>query len=209
MKQVFIAIFLTLSTLAIAQSAKYEPAMKKALTQMDSAKTTADYQKAAALFERIGDAEKTQWLPYYYAASSLIVPAWTDAGIDKDKNAEKVNQLIEKAEAIEKNGDLYSLRYMVNTQQMVVNPQERFMTYGLKMQSAMSEGMRIDPNNPRLYYLQGSSLLNTPEQYGGGKAKAKVSLTKAMELFEKETPKPMYPHWGKDMTQKALDECNK
>ncbi len=45
--------------------------MKKNLALFDSAKTTADYQTLANTFERIGDAEKTQWLPYYYAGLVL------------------------------------------------------------------------------------------------------------------------------------------
>jgi hypothetical protein len=74
---------------ANAQSDKYVAAMKKNLAMFDSVKTTADYQALAAAFERIGDAEKTEWLPYYYAGLALTTPGGTDKNVDKDANAEK------------------------------------------------------------------------------------------------------------------------
>jgi hypothetical protein len=42
--------------------------MQKNISLLDAAKTTG-FQTAANAFERIGDAEKTQWL-YYYAGLS-------------------------------------------------------------------------------------------------------------------------------------------
>ena len=68
MKKMIFSLVMLVSITAMAQSDKYEAAMKKNLAQFDSMKTTADYQSLSAAFERIGDAEKTQWLPYYFSA---------------------------------------------------------------------------------------------------------------------------------------------
>jgi hypothetical protein len=87
---------------------------------MDSAKTVMDWQNTAAMFERIGDAEKTQWLPYYYAGLAYSTIGWMDPKGDADANADKIKALCDKAEAIEKNAELYSLRNMAATQQMIV-----------------------------------------------------------------------------------------
>ena len=84
-----------------AQSDKYMDAMKKNLSRFDSVKTTADYQGLSAAFERIGDAEKTQWLPYYYAGLALTTAGWQDAKLDKEANAEKIKAL-DSAIALEK-----------------------------------------------------------------------------------------------------------
>ena len=74
-----------LATITVhAQSEKFAAAMQKSFEQMGTAKTTADNQSVSASFERIADAEKTQWLPYYYAALCLTFPGWTDANLDKD-----------------------------------------------------------------------------------------------------------------------------
>ena len=50
--------------------------------------------------------------------------------------------------------------------------------------ASTSNGKRnaLNANNPRLYYFRGMSLFNTPEQFGGGKDKAKPVFEKAAEL---------------------------
>lgn len=191
-------------TNVFAQSDKFTNAMKGRLTAMDTTRTTAGFKSLSDAFERIGDAEKTQWLPYYYSALCLVNAGWQDAGLDKDANAARVKSLLEKAEAIEDNAELSTIRNMVATQQMLVDPQSRWQTYGAEAEAAMQKGLKQDPKNPRLYFLQGSGIFNTPEQFGGGKAKGKPVLEKALALFNEEKPKPMYPQWGKKLTEDML-----
>ena len=209
MKKLIAGFALLTALMSNAQSDKYEQAMKKTLSLFDSVKTTQGYQALSANFERIGDAEKTQWLPYYYAGLALTTAAWTDQAMDKDANAEKIKALCTKAEAIEKNSEIYTLRNMAATQQMIVDPQSRWMTYGQEAAGALKKGMELDPNNPRLYYLQAMSIFGTPEQFGGGKEKAKPVFEKAIALFKSENPKPLYPHWGQEQAEEKLVECSK
>ncbi len=208
MKKVFLLLALAAGIGANAQSAKFAEAMQTNLKTFGEAKTTLELQTCSAAFERIGDAEKTQWLPYYYAALAKINIGWMDQSVDKDQNAEAVKKLIAKAEAIEHNSELCVLRNMAATQQMLVDPQSRWQTYGMEARTALDEGMKLDPNNPRLYYLQGMSLFNTPEQFGGGKDKAKPVFEKAIELFGTQQPKPMYPDWGLQQAKEQLALCN-
>ena len=84
------AIALLVTVSVNAQSDKYADVMKKNLSMFDSAKTSQDFQNLSAAFERIGDAEKTQWLPYYYAGLALSTMGWVDQNVDKDANAEKI-----------------------------------------------------------------------------------------------------------------------
>ena len=204
----FIAAMALLATISVnAQSEKYVQTMKTTLAKFDSVKTTADYQAVAATFERIGDAEKTQWLPYYYAGLALTTAGWMDQNMDKDANAEKIKAVCTKAEAIEKNAEVYTIRNMAATQQMIVDPQSRWMSYGQEASGYLQKGMQLDANNPRLYYLQAMSVFGTPEQFGGGKAKAKPIFEKAIALFKAETPKPLYPHWGQKEAEAKLAEC--
>ncbi len=75
MKYILLTFVMLGALITNAQSDKYEAAMKKTLALFDSAKSTAQFQSVANSFERIGDAEKTQWLPYYYAGLALMYPS--------------------------------------------------------------------------------------------------------------------------------------
>lgn len=188
----------------MAQSDKYVKAMEANLAKFDTVKTTAGFIDLSNAFQRIGDAEKTQWLPYYYAALSLSTMGWTDNGIDKDANAEKIKALCAKAEAIDYNAEICAVVNMAATQQMLVDPQNRWGTNGAEATAAMQKGLKLDPDNPRLHFLQASAVYNTPEQFGGGKDKARPMLEKTLELLNAEQVKPLYPHWGKKQVEAML-----
>jgi hypothetical protein len=207
MKSLTFLVFLFGVLTAHAQSEKYVVTMKKNLAMFDSVKTAADYQALSAAFERIGDAEKTQWLPYYYAGLALTTAGWMDSKLDKEANAEKINALCDKAEAIEKSSETCEIRNMAATQQMMIDPQTRWATYGKEAREALERGMQLNPNNPRLYYLQGMSVFNTPEAFGGGKANAKPIFEKAVALFKTEQPAPLHPHWGQQQAEEMLAKC--
>jgi hypothetical protein len=207
MKKLVTILVLVASLTGFAQSERYAATMQKNLAQFDSAKTTSEFQALSAAFERIGDAEKTQWLPYYYAGLALTMPAWTDAKLDKDANSTKIKALCDKADAIAKSSEVFEIRNMAATQQMMVDPQSRWMSYGQEAGTALTKGLELNPNNPRLYYLQGMSLFGTPEAFGGGKAKAKPVFEKSVALFKSEQVKPLYPKWGQKQAEDMLAQC--
>jgi len=190
-----------------AQSDKYTAAMKKNLALMDSAKTSADFQALANTFERIGEAEKTQWLPFYYAGLALSTSGWIDPNVDKDANSTRINILCDNAEALDSNSEIYVLRNMSATQQMLVDPQTRWQTYGMQASRDLQIATRLNPDNPRIYYLQGESLMNTPVAFGGGKDKAKPLFEKAIALFKSDKPKPLWPNWGLENAEQELAKC--
>ena len=201
----FFALLISLS--GFAQSDKYTESMQKNIALLDSAKTTDELLSLAGTFARIGDAEKTQWLPYYYAALAQTWIGWNPATKDKDANSQQINAYLAKAEAIEKNAETYAVENMSATQQMLVDPQSRYMTNGKDAATALQKGLAADPNNPRLYYLQGMSLFGTPPQFGGGKDKAKPLFEKSVALFKTAQPKPLYPTWGKLQAETMLAQC--
>jgi len=208
MKQIILAIAL-LATIGVrAQSSKYVAAMQHNLQLLDSAKTTEDLAAVSQAFERIGDAEKTQWLPYYYAGLAQTRIGFADPKSDRDAIGQKANELADKGEAIQKNAELCTIHNMAATIQMLVNPMERFKTFGIKAYTYLQEGYKLDPNNPRLYFLDGASTFGKPEFIGGGKEKAKPLFVKAEELFKAEKPAELYPHWGLAETERYLAKCN-
>jgi hypothetical protein len=211
MNKIFAILLLLASFPALAQSEKYVETMKKNLVRFDSVKTTQEYQALAAAFERIGDAEKTEWLPYYYSSIALLTPAWADVNVDKDANATKIKSMLDKADALAKDNtdkaELLSVRNMAATQQMLVDPQNRWNTYGQEGAEYLKQAKELDPNNPRLAYLEGAGIFGTPEQFGGGKAKAKPVLEKAVALFKAANPKPLHPQWGQKIAEDMLAQC--
>lgn len=209
MKKLIFSIALLVSIAASAQSDKYTQVMQKNIALLDSAKSIDELQSLASTFDRIGDAEKTKWLPYYYAALAQTWVGWNPAMKDKDANSAKINAYLAKAEAIEKNSELYAVENMSATQQMLVDPQTRWATYGKTAGDALQKGLQADPNNPRLYYLQGMSLFGTPPQFGGGKDKAKPLFEKSVELYKAAHPEPLAPNWGQKQAEAMLEQCSK
>ena len=207
MQKLLLSFALLIGVACQAQSDKYMAAMKTNIALLDSAKSIDQLQGLAATFERIGDAEKTQWLPYYYAALAQTWVGWNPETKDKDANSRKINAYLAKAETIEKNAETYAVENMSATQQMLVDPQTRWATNGKDAADALQKGLAADPNNPRLYYLQGMSLFGTPPQFGGGKDKAKPMFEKSVALFKAAQPKPLYPTWGEKQAEDMLAKC--
>ena len=207
MRKTILFLTLLVSLAAGAQTDKYTQVMQKNITLLDSAKSIDELQSLAGTFDRIGDAEKDKWLPYYYAALAQTWIGWNPATKDKDANSAKINAYLAKAEALEKNAELYAVENMSATQQMLVDPQSRYMTNGKDAATALQKGLAADPNNPRLYYLQGMSLFGTPPQFGGGKDKAKPVFEKSIALYKSAQPKPLYPTWGQQQAEAMLAQC--
>ena len=211
MKKIFFALLsLAVVTQGFAQSEKFTKAMTTNIAQFDSAKTADDMLAVSASFERIGDAEKTQWLPYYYASLSEVIYAFMKNDMaNNDAFAQKAEQLLNKADAAQpNNSEISVVKAMIATLRMLVNPQQRWQQYGAVIQTELEKAKKEDPTNPRPYYLQGQNLRNTPEQFGGGCATAKPMLEEAIKKFDAFKPaSDIAPNWGKSQTQKVLDGC--
>lgn len=208
MKNLLFVAMLLMGGIVSAQS-KYEAGMGKAFEQMKAVKTAEDMTATAAFFERIADAEKDKWLPYYYAAYCNYISGWMNPKADKDAIGEKSKDLVLKAELLEKNNaELYILRQMIAVQQLTVDPMSRFQVYGAQAKEALEKAIAIDPSNPRIYLVDGQYKMNVPEAFGGGKEVGKKLFTKSLELFKTFKPaSEMHPSWGADQAEKLLAQC--
>jgi hypothetical protein len=207
MKKLLIVVSLFLFGTVNAQ--KFEGAMEKGLMQFKDAKSPDEMLAASAFFERVADAEKDKWLPYYYAAQTQILAAWMNPKSDKDKVAEKAKELILKAELISpNNSEIYCLKQMTAVMQLTVDAMSRWQSYGAIAAEAIAKAKDADPANPRPYMLEGQYQMNVPEAFGGGKAVAKKLLEKSMTMFDSFKPaSPFHPNWGKDQATTSLAAC--
>lgn len=189
--------------------------MEARIASMDTIRQPEGFLELANAFERIGDAEKNQWLPYYYAAFSAVQSGYAINGAQMGGNADKVDPitdkaetLLNKAEALSKsNSEIYIIRKMIASLRMLGDPMNRYMQYGPIASEALATAQKLNPENPRIYLMMGQDKFYTPEQFGGSKAEAKKLFALALQKFETFQPESnLSPNWGKKMTEYYLSQ---
>ncbi len=216
-KAIFILITALLGTAVFAQgdtapSDKYIKAMEALVPAVDTTHSIDGLADLANSFERIATAEKNQWLPFYYAAFCNISMAnmyFTMQQTDKiDPLMDKAEPLLAKAEELEKNNsEIYCLKKMFNTGKMMADPMNRYMTYGPAASEALETAKKLNPENPRVYLLEGQDKFYTPEAYGGSKEEAKTLFAESMKKFESFKPgSSIHPTWGINMLKYMMSQ---
>jgi hypothetical protein len=207
-KGLFILVASVLVTTVFAQSEKYVMTMEAKVSMLDSLHTADSWKEMSNTFERIAEAEKTQWLPYYYAAYCNVMAGtfsmpmdgtFGDNSATTDPYADKAEKLLNKATELGKeNTEIFCVQKMIYGLRMMGNPMARYMTEGPKAETALAKAKEANVNNPRIYILEGQDKFYTPEQYGGSKAEAKILFEKAQALFETYKPESsIAPNWGR------------
>lgn len=202
MKQILLAcITLFCVQMASAQSDRYVNAMKNNIAMLDSITIKNNFDELANNFSRIGDAEKNQWLPYYYAAYVVALQALVEKDVNKkDQMADHSSEFLAKAENVlnKDNSEIEVIKSMIATAHMTVDPQSRYMTYGQEISDALTKSKQLDSTNPRPILIQAQNLYYTPEFAGGGKDVAKPLFEKAQQLYASFKPESeLAPDWGK------------
>ena len=202
--------------LLLAQSEKYTAAMSAALEELNASQNKEpvrdEFLELANRFERIASAESKEWLPRYYAAYAYSSLAFMgNDATQKDQMADKAAGLLGEAVKIAgENSELMVLDAQIHQARLATEPMTRWQTEGPLFAASLAKAKKMDPNNPRIYVLEGTSLLYTPEQFGGGKKAAKPILEQAMEKFATFQPEgPLYPNWGKGQAGYMLSEASK
>ncbi len=202
MKKLFLTLLL-LATVSIFAQTTFDKIMTEKIAKIDQSKTPEDFTALSNDFTRIGDKEKTQWLPYYYAAHTSIEKGrnlmMTGKMDQLDAIATEAQTALDKAAELSKdNAEILILQKMIHGLKMMVDPQARFMSEGMLGADALSKAAKLDPENPRITLLKAEDVYYTPEQYGGSKAKGLELFQKAKDQFVAYQPKTaLHPNWGK------------
>jgi hypothetical protein len=211
MKKVFIiaAMCFLSQSVVFAQKPAYEKAMTSLVAEMQTASYEAPLQGTVNKLERIAAAEPTEWLPNYWVAFGYISDSFkkTTPG-EKDQVLDLAEKALNKAKALVENDELEVLTAQYASARMSVSPMDRWQTYGAKYSEAIEKATKLNPENPRIYYLQGTNMFYTPENFGGGKAKAKPFFEKALMKFEAfKSQSNLHPNWGKVESNYFLEQC--
>ena len=194
-----------------SQEPRYEKAMIKNIEQLDSAITKGGFNELANNFERIASAEKDQWLPYYYAAYSQVMYAYTQQDLSKiDPIATKATDLINQAKVLAEgaNSEIYVIESMIASALISVDPNVRWVQYGKTSLVSMQKAQAADPTNPRAFYLEAISLCISPPEFGGDRAKSVEMLNRVMTMHDEFKPaSAIHPTWGVLGTQLYLQQC--
>ena len=193
-----------------ATAGNYERAMTSAIEKLYNADDLETYIESAAAFERIGNKEKDQWLPYYYAGLGHI---WSsnsiNDGMEIDKYLDKAQVMVDKASKLSPNNDeIITLQGYIYMMKVVVDPSTRGAQFsGLAMQElGRAVGMNI--GNPRALLLLGRMKMGTDQFFGNDISESCGMIMKASQMFDNQNiESDLKPSWGKTMADMFVKEC--
>ena len=196
MKNIIVLIITLFSTFVIAQT-PYDKGMQKGFEYWNKGET----DKAIATFDRIGQAEKTNWLPYYYAANVGITSSFGER--DKEKKEllmDSAEEYIKIAMKISKNNsELYALKGLLLTAIVSSNPMVNGPRYTGETIETYNTAIQLDSTNPRPIYLRGQFQMGAARFFKQDLGPFCREVESSLDKFDNFTPKgKYYPTWGKD-----------
>ena len=188
-----------------------EESLSKTLMKMDSVQSLSEMMNVSAQFDMLAAKWGNEWSTNYYAAYAKIIASFIVQDIKKkDLFLDEAEKYFGKVKTIDsQNDETWVLAALITNARISVDGQNRGAQYGGIFNQNLSKAEKINPDNPRIYYLKGTSLFYTPEMYGGGKALAKPLFEKAKELFTKEArTSVLKPNWGEKQNLDYLKQCD-
>jgi hypothetical protein len=203
-------VVVLMATVAHAQT--LEEVIAKNLPNVTPMKPASEMMATMAQFDLATGQFPEEWAAYYYAAYTKASVSYSlEDPAQKDMLLDEADAYLAKAKELgAQNSETYVLAAMVANARLAVDGQNRWMKYGPIFNENLEKAKSLNADNPRIYYLHGTSLFFTPEQFGGGKKAALPYFEKAAPLFEKESKASLLvPYWGADNNAYFIGECNK
>jgi hypothetical protein len=211
-KSIFIAAMAI--TVTSAQAQDFRPVLEKTFLAFDTTMDMTTKVEQSNKLTLIAKKWDNEWSTHYYAAYSKAQLSYMEKDASKrDAYLDEAEKEKQDAVSILKkdNDETFVLAAMIANARMAVDGMNRWQKYGPIFGENLESAKAINPDNPRLYYLNAVSKYFTPKQFGGGKKAALPYFEKASTLFEKEAgvTDMAKPHWGKDKNDYFLALCNK
>jgi hypothetical protein len=216
MKKIFSkSVLVALSLMLIAgfvQAQTLEEVIAKNLPNVTPMKPIGELMGTMAQFDLAAGQYPDEWAANYYAAYAKVNTTYAmEDAAQKDLLLDEADLYLAKAKELgADNSETYILAAMVANARLAVDGQNRWQKYGAIFSENLEKAKSLNADNPRIYYLKGTSLFYTPEMFGGGKKVALPFFMQAKPLFEKESKASLLvPYWGLEMNEYHIAECNK
>lgn len=207
---ILLLLMISFNSFSQANNDKFQTGIIKGLDMLKTAGSPADFLKTSNYFERIAQVENKEWLPPYYAAYANLIAGLTSKDkTSQDQYYDKALLQIDQANTLSaENSEIYALKGYIQYMKMSIDPQAR-LPFMAASKAALAKAKALNPENPRIYLINGQNTFYTPEAFGGGKAKAKPILENAVAKFAIFKPaSAIAPLWGSERAKTLLSQCN-
>lgn len=203
-----ILLFAIALSSAVFGKDRYKSQMTKNIEVVYKAQTVEELQQVVNTFERIGNAEKDRWEPFYYASFGNIMLANKEKdGAKKDGFLDLAKSALDKASAIKPNeSEIVALEGFIHMVRVTVDPASRGQQFSMLSMQAFGKALGTNPNNPRAMMLMAQMQFGTALFFKQAPTEACETATKALALFT-EPNDSLSPSWGKGMTEGLLKQC--
>jgi tetratricopeptide (TPR) repeat protein len=190
----------------------YTERMKKNLEALKAVNSPETFLEIGRDFKKIATEETEKWLPNYYVAYSILNYVFSDNYTSNlDTRLDEAQKYLDKARELSPdNSEIEALQGWIYQGRIQADPSGRGMAFSQKAAESFGKAKSLNPENPRTYFLNGMNVLYTPEQFGGGKKAACPYFQEAKSKYDSFKPEsPIAPDWGKEYTEKLLEDCSK
>jgi len=210
MKNLLTIFVLALSASAMAGGGtSFEKAMMASIQELYNTDDPEGYDGMVNKFSRIGDAEKDQWLPYYYESLSGVFKAFMIEDLKvKDAVLDQALVALAKGARIDENVEIVALKGFINMIKIGVDPATRGQSLSPGIFADFGRAMQMDPKNPRATLFMAQMQHGTAQFFGKGIKEACQMVDQSVVLFDTYQPSnAMMPTWGKESALEYQKMC--
>jgi hypothetical protein len=209
-KALFILFVLIFSRKITGNDTLYYSLLRKSIDLAGEEYKLENFRQLANCSERILLVYKNEWLPYYYDAWANINMSFIQTREEeKEMYCNRAQALLDDAIKIKPGeSELFVLQSLLYYARMSISPMINGPLYLPKAVNALKDAEKLEPENPRIYYLRGKSAINTPKIFGGGREIAVPLFEKALAMYKIFKRKStIHPDWGREDSERLYNEC--
>ena len=188
----------------------YYAVLRPRVAQVDHITDPVSCRELANTCDRILALVNDEWLPHFYRSYAYIQLGYmTKDEAEKDSMLDEAQNSANAALAlVPDESEVILLEALICYGRMEINPMARAPKYLSKASKALERAKTLNPENPRIYYLEAKTTLNMPSFLGGGHESALPVFEKAMEYYKVfVAPDDLFPHWGFKDASFLYREC--